>query len=74
MDVIKERRYYVNSNLLRAEMVKCGVTQKDLARLIGMSENSMTNKLSGKRCFTLDEATKIINVLHIENPAEIFLR
>lgn len=64
----------MNANFLRSEMVKCGMTQKELAKSIGISENSLSRKMTGKREFTLKEATAICAVLHICDPANIFLR
>ncbi|MEG0874469.1 MAG: helix-turn-helix transcriptional regulator [Clostridiales bacterium] len=62
----------MNTNLLRAKMVEKGLTQKELAAAIGLSENSVSRKLTGKRDFSIQEALKICEVLSLENPNEIF--
>lgn len=62
----------MNTNLLRGKIVENGMTQAELAKLIGMSENSLSRKLLGKREFRLSEAIDICNVLKIDNPKEIF--
>jgi len=47
-------------NLL-AEMVRYGVTNNDLQKILGCSEKTVQNKLSGKTEFTVPEAIKIRN-------------
>lgn len=68
-----ERSDTMNANLLRAKFKECGKTQAEVAELIGMSTNSLSRKLSGKRDFRLSEVDRICQVLGIENPAPIFL-
>jgi transcriptional regulator with XRE-family HTH domain len=48
------------------------VTQKQLAKLLGMSEQTMSNRLR-QRVFSTREAAKIAEVLSIRNPATVFL-
>lgn len=62
----------LNANLLRGKIAEKGMTQSSLAKIIGMSENSLSRKLRGRRQFSLSEAVTICNVLEIENPKEIF--
>lgn len=54
---------YVN---LRAEMARQGVTVKQLAKLLGVSLKTASNRLSGKTEFTLGEALAINNDLFPE--------
>ena len=61
-----------NSNLLKAEIVKKGMTHREIAKIIGMSSKTISIKLN-KGDFGLDEAQKLIEVLEIQNPIEIFL-
>ena len=61
-----------NSNLLKAEIVKKGMTHREVATIIGMSSKTFSIKLN-KGDFGLDEAQKLIEVLEIQNPIEIFL-
>ena len=63
----------MNANLLKGKMAEKGVNQKELAKAIGISINSMSRKLSGKREFQLSEAVAISDFLQLENPGEIFL-
>ena len=46
-------------------MTEKNYTQKKLCEVIGISENSFTNKLKGRSNFASDEIVKICNVLDI---------
>lgn len=63
----------LNTNLLKAKFAEAGKTQGEVACDIGISANSMSRKLSGKREFRLSEVEKMCILLHIDNPAKIFL-
>ena len=66
----------LNVNLLKAAIVRAGHTQQTFAQSIGISQNTLTNKLNGKRCFNLDEIDKACDVLNItenEEKCAIFL-
>lgn len=57
----------MNAQLLRGKMAEKGFTQSKLAKSVGMSENSLSRKLSGEREFRLSEVVSICQLLHIEN-------
>lgn len=61
----------VNVNLLKSYMVRAGYTQKKLAQELGISEQTLTRKLK-KRVFGTDEASKIVELLSIDNPQAVF--
>ena len=61
----------VNVNLLKSYMVKAGYTQKMLAQELGISEQTLTRKLK-KRVFGTDEASRIVELLSIDNPQAVF--
>ena len=61
----------VNVNLLKSYMVKAGYTQKELAKSLGISEQTLTRKLK-KRVFGTDEAAKIVELLSIDDPKAVF--
>lgn len=61
----------VNVNLLKSYMVKSGYTQKELAKSLGISEQTLTRKLK-KRVFGTDEAAKIVELLSIDDPKAVF--
>ena len=62
----------MNSNLLRAALAQQGMTQGKLAEMVGISPNSLSRKLNGKRQFTLGEVEAISHVLELQNPAAVF--
>ena len=57
----------MKANLLKSEIVKNGLTQEDIAKALGMSKNTFTSRLKGRSSFGLDEASKICEILHIED-------
>lgn len=61
----------LNKNALRAEIVKNGLTQKDVAKMIGISEKTFIARMN-KGAFGTDEAEIMIRELKIKNPARIF--
>lgn len=64
----------MNANLIRAKIKEKGLTQREVAQKIGISNNSFSRKLLGKRDFRLSEIRLLCEVLCIENGQEIFLR
>lgn len=58
-------------NEFKAILAREGKTQGDVAKYLGISENTMSNKLK-KGVFGSDEIEKMIKLLHIDNPAFIF--
>lgn len=58
-------------NELKGKMRAKGYTQKNLAKELGMSAKTLNNKLN-KGIFGSDEIEKLIQVLEIQNPLEIF--
>lgn len=66
----------MNIPKLKGIMAEQGFTQKNLAKAIGVSEATMSAKLTGATSFNTNEALKICDVLHITDnkaKAEIFL-
>ena len=61
----------IDKNALRAEIVRNGMTQKQLAAQLGISEQTFTDRMK-KGNFTLIEAEQMINILKIKNPQKIF--
>lgn len=56
---------------LRGLMAEQGISQKELANALGISAKTFYNKMQ-KGVFGTDEAEKLIEILKIENPADIF--
>lgn len=61
----------VNTNDLKAEFVRNGLTQKEVAEAIGMTPRTLSRKLE-IGIFGSDEIEKLIKLLNIKNPMEIF--
>lgn len=64
----------MDANKLRAKIKENGLNQNSVAERIGISSNSLSRKLLGKREFTLSEVVSLCEVLRIEDPQEIFLK
>lgn len=56
---------------LRAAWVAKGMKQSEVAKKIGMSDVTFSRKMKSG-VFGTDEAEKMLNLLDIQNPAEIF--
>ena len=61
----------MNSNKLRGVIAERGFSQREVANAIGINEKTFYLKMK-KGVFGTDEAEKMIKLLSIENPAEIF--
>lgn len=61
----------INANLIRAKIVEHGMTQQQVAELIGMSGKTFSLKMKNGK-FGLDEAQKMIDLLQIEQPEKYF--
>lgn len=57
---------------LKGRIVEKGLSQTFLAEKMGLSIQSLNGKLNGRFCFTIPEAMILIEILNLENPAEIF--
>lgn len=65
----------LNCNIIRGKIAEKGTSQKRLAVEMGITPQSLSRKLTGKRQFTVDEAAKLCSLLEIptDKRAEIFL-
>lgn len=61
----------IDTNSLKAEIVKNQKTQKDVAMLIGISPKTFYEKMN-KGVFGSDEIEIMIKELHIDDPMSIF--
>ena len=61
----------LDRNALRAEFARNGLSQKQVAQAIGMSEGTMIRKMKSGS-FGTDEAQKMIDLLNISEPACVF--
>ena len=62
----------LNANLLKAEIARNGMSQRDVAKSIGMSANTFSKKIKNGT-FGITEADQMIKLLGIQNPSAIFL-
>lgn len=62
----------MQANLLRAAMAQQGINQAQLAGVIGVSPNTLSRKMNGKREFTVAEAQAITKALSLKEPQIIF--
>ncbi len=66
----------VNTNILRGKIAENGLSQRELAKKIGLAETTLSRKISGEKDFKLGEAEKICKALGITDnrtKAQIFL-
>ena len=56
---------------LRGKIAEAQLTQRQLAKRIGMSVNTLTGKLNGSRPFKVGEVSAICDVLNIHDAEEI---
>lgn len=58
-------------NKLRGIIAEQGMTQKEVAGRLGISQKTFYNKMK-KGVFGTDEVEKMVGILSIDNPAEFF--
>lgn len=63
----------MNTAKLKGAIAERGLSQREVARAIGMTEKTFYSKMK-KGVFGTDEAIAMVELLHLENPADIFLR
>lgn len=60
----------VQTNLLKGKIVMSGISRKELAKKIHMSESTLSDKINGKRSFTVDEVELLCEILGIVSSDE----
>ena len=61
----------IDTNKLRGAISERGMSQRKIAKILGMTEKTFYTKMK-KGVFDSDEMQKMIDVLEIKNPAEVF--
>lgn len=61
----------IDTNRLRGIIAERGLSQRQVAKHLGMAEKTFYTKMQ-KGVFGTDEVDSMISLLIIENPAEIF--
>ena len=63
----------MNANKIRARIKEKGMNQGEVAKLMGISQNSLSRKLLGQREFSLSEVVSLCNILEFDDAQNIFL-
>lgn len=61
----------IKTDELKGIIAKRGTSQRKVAHLLGITEQTFYNKMN-KGVFGTDEMQKMIEILRIENPMDIF--
>ena len=61
------------TNKLKAKMVEAGITQAELAKILGISYQAMNYKLNNRSEFKVSEIEAVASALKIRNKDEYFL-
>ncbi len=61
----------MNAKKLKEELAKHKITQKEMAKSLGMSESTFRRKVRNDK-FGLLDANRMIKLLHIDKPEDIF--
>lgn len=67
----------MRTNVLKGKIVSAGYTQRTLAPLLNMSENTLSKKVNGQTPFDTDDVVRLCELLNIvdnEEKAYIFLQ
>lgn len=63
----------INTKLLKSYFIKNGLTQEDVAKRIGISYQSLSDKINNKVQFKVNEVSSLCELLKIKNEKdEIF--
>lgn len=60
----------LNTNKLRGKISEAGLSQRKLAQLIGISENTISSKMNHHSCFDTNEIDRICKALGITSDSE----
>lgn len=56
----------------KAQLALCGMSLKELAKALDINESTLYRKIQRDGDFTRDEINKMIHILKIQQPGEIF--
>lgn len=57
---------------LRGKMTEARFSQEKMAKLLGITVQSLNAKINGRSPFTLEEVVRITDILDLKNPMDIF--
>lgn len=69
MDTYTEKQLNIIRNNVKAERVRCGYTQEDLAKVLAISKSAYSKLEQGQRTFSLEHLITISNFLNVELPS-----
>lgn len=58
----------------KAQMVLAGLNQEEVAKALGIHPVTLYRKIRNNGDFSRDEISKLVDILKIDNPQDIFLR
>lgn len=61
----------MNQRALKSKMVYYGLTQRDVANKLGVSIQTVNDRVNGRTDFDAGEIVKMCELLHIDSPDEI---
>ncbi len=61
-----------NERYFKAEIVRNGLSMKEVARRLNIDESTLYRKIKNNGNFSREEINKLILLLHIEDPKSIF--
>lgn len=62
----------MNLAKLRGALAEKGITQRELAKKLGLTTKSVNAKLNGRCKISVDEATSMSKILKLKEPSTIF--
>lgn len=63
----------LDKNALRGEIARNGLTQKDVAKMLGISEKTLISRMKSG-IFGTDEVEILIDKLNIKKPMNVFFK
>ena len=62
-----------NANLLKAELLIKGISNDELAKILGINKATLSKRINGKSEWTLSELKQVGNLIGLEKLEKIFL-
>lgn len=61
-----------SENRFKAQMIIAGVKHSELAAFLGINSSTLYRKIKNDGDFSREEISKIVDILHIDDPKDIF--
>lgn len=61
---------FINKGMFKMALIRKGLTQNELAKMLGMTKNTLSNKVNGHTNIYTYEAKRICEILEITDPKE----